>query len=178
MVPQAGTDWEFSTKMSKEIILLIAPTQKRIRKFIKEFWKLLAPEPIFNEPAKTADEFQTYLMVLERYELQVTNDLNQLITANNFRLYEEAFIFKAAFMYLRNFSSNGLEVMSKIPKSDQETKVDLWGSSGKTEKNDTLIIQLKAFEGSTKRELANFTASHFDLLSLVSPIFLPWKVFW
>ncbi|VDD90549.1 unnamed protein product [Enterobius vermicularis] len=49
--------------------------------------------------------------------------------------------------------------MSKIPMSDQETVMEqsllglIWNR-----KDDTLSIQLKAFEGGTKRDLAQFTA--------------------
>ena len=78
-------------------------------------------------------------------------------------------------MNLRGFSLNDPEV---IPKSDQETVVKqsllglIWDG-----KDDTLRTQLKAFEGGMKQELAQFTASHFDLLGLLSSIFIPWKVF-
>ena len=91
------------------------------------------------------------------------------------KIYKEAKrMFKAAFINLRSFSLNDPEIMSKIPKSDQKIVVEhsllmlIWNR-----KNETLCMQLKAFEGSTKRELAKFIASHFDLLGLLSPIFLP-----
>lgn len=49
--------------MSEEIILSIVPAQKRIRKFTEEFQKLSLPKPIPNEPAKTAEDFWTHLML-------------------------------------------------------------------------------------------------------------------
>ena len=87
-------------------------------------------------------------------------------------------IIKAAFINLRSFALNDPEVTSIIPKSDQDTEVEqsLLGLIWNRE-NDTSSIQLKAFEGSTKRELAQFIANHFDLLELLFPIFLFWKVF-
>ena len=91
------------------------------------------------------------------------------------KIYEEAKrIFKAAFINLRNFSLNDPDVLSKISKLDQETVMEqsllglIWNR-----KNDTLTIQLKPFEGSTKRKLAQLIANHFDPLGLLSPIFLP-----
>ena len=59
---------------------MTAPTQKKDPK------DLSTPKLLFNEPAETADKFRTYLMVLERYELQVTNALNQFVAAKNSRL--------------------------------------------------------------------------------------------
>lgn len=86
-------------------------------------------------------------------------------------------IFKAAFMNLRGFSSNDPEVVSRIRKSDQGNAIEqsLLGLIWNT-KDETLGIYLKAFKGKTKREMVQFIACHFNPLSILTPIFLPWKV--
>lgn len=62
--------------------LVDCPTEKNVRKFVKQFQKLKIPELIPDEPLKTAEKFLTYLVALKRYWLHITNALDQLIAAN------------------------------------------------------------------------------------------------